>query len=103
MLNVRLTCVLACRMDQHFRIVVGRLPCRKIAVWARSWCRSSSIEAQPVEKPLDLAVGLLRRWAPLATRTVGRSILALQIDCMSEALLVAFLIEESLQAPQFPN
>ena len=103
MMSVRLPRMPACRMNEHLRVLARRLPCRRLA--ARTWpfCRFPPVETELVEKPLNLAVGLLRRRTSLAAWTSGRTIVALQIDCMTEPLLIALLIEKSLQPPQFPN
>jgi hypothetical protein len=102
-MNVRLPRMPACRMDEHLRVLARRLPCRRLA--ARTWpfCRFPAVETELVEKPLNLAVGLTRRRTSLAAWTIGRSIVALQIDCMTEPLLIALLIKKPLQPPQFPD
>src|SRR5262249_30220055 len=88
---------------QYLCLMVYRRFYRWIAVRPRPHRRLAGIEPQPVEKPLDFAVGLPCGRVSLPACTFWRPIFAFQIDCVGESLLVAVLIEESLQPPQLPN
>lgn len=100
-MNVCVPRTLAGRVQHHLGVLTNGLPLQRLAARTGPCCRFPVTETDFIEQPFDLAVDLLHRGASLAWPN-RRSIIASQINCMGEPLLIA-LVKKSLQSSQLPD
>ena len=101
-MNVCVPRTLAGRVQHHLGVLTNGLPLQRLAARTGPCCRFPVTETELVEQPFDLAVDLLHRVASLAWPN-RRSIIASQINCMGEPLLIALFVKKSLQSSQLPD